>query len=92
MSSSSFERILESEVAKSDLDRRGEAGGEEVGWKLGSHREGFVGTTGCELDAVAHGCRRRRSIGIGVGSCSLRGFGVSSFCPTVEVVNDVSCC
>jgi len=92
MRSSSFERVLESEVSKSDLDWGGEAGGEEVGWEFGSHREGFVGTASGELNAVAHGCRRRRSVGIGVGSCSLRGFGVSSFCPAVEVVDDVSGC
>lgn len=41
--------------SEGDLDRRGEAGGEEVGGEVGVHGQQFAGLTGCQLDAVLHG-------------------------------------
>lgn len=41
-----------------DLDGRGEAGGEEVGWEVGVHGQQLAGLAGGQLDAVLHGGRQ----------------------------------
>lgn len=44
--------------SEGDLDGRGEAGGEEVGWEVGVHGQQLAGLAGSQLDAVLHGGRQ----------------------------------
>lgn len=67
--------------SEGDLDGCGEAGGEEVGWKVRVHGQQLAGFTGSQLDAVLHGGRQGH-LGervAGVNGCHLNGKNMTVF-------------